>query len=469
MLRPTLLLALAACGPAHPAELLRAAALTAPDLQALIDASAGGIALIPPGRHVVGPGPESWCLRVPAGTTLRGAPGAVLVQAPMPGGRRLIGVLDPDVVIEDLELDGQRALQPDQDEHRAGVMALGAERLVIRRVVAHDFSGDGFVVHAAGQPSRDVTFERVVARGNTRNGLTFSGDTRRALISDSTFSGNGAQQLDSEAPSGTVDDVTMRRSLLDGAGASGDYVLTISGSAPDRLSRRWLIEGGTINGGVLVVWSDGVTIRGNRGVNPTAHPVRIYRTSRDVVIDDNDLASTQTTTPELGVISVLGTEGGAPRGTRIIRNTLRAAGLGAAVGIYAAGAGDLEISDNALIGPGLPSGLGAGVVLRATSAGCAFDAAIIRRNRISDWGAVGVAVIGNGPAALGLVDVRDNVFDSMTGSMDAALSLDRDGSGAARAVQVSGNVLLGLARTLIQTAPAGDRTPLGAGDRWDRK
>lgn len=465
-----LLVALAACAPVPAATRVASSALAGDgvtdDRAALQTALDAGPVVLPAGRYLIGPPTSGWySLSIPGAGSLRGEPGAVLVQAPCPDGVRVLALIGAGATVADLELDGQRALQADAGEHRAGLVLYNAESATVRGVVAHDFTGDGFYVYAApDRTSHDLTFANITARDNTRNGLTFGGGTAHVQVAGSTFTGNGGQQLDTESPLGTVDDVTITSSLLDPRGASQQYALTISGAAPGQNSKDWTVQGNVINGGINVVYGERIAIRGNRGVNPTVSPIRVYRTSRDVTIADNDFTATQATIPALGVVAVIGTAGGPPTGTRIVRNTLRVSAAIAGNGVHAEGAGDLEVADNLLIGPAVMSTIGGGVWLRATNSASPFTAAIVRRNRMVDWGLSGVQVWGNGDAALGLVDVSDNVFSSPAGTMPFALDLNFDGTGAARDVRQAGNIALGL--QLVRTPGAGVWSAWGTGDRW---
>jgi hypothetical protein len=458
---------------ARVAELSSSAVPAAVDervtLQGLLDAGAGGIVTIPTGRHVVKQsGATYYCLTVPGGTTVRGAPGAVLVQGVVPGGIRLLDVSAGGITIENLELDGQRAIQdPRVDEHRHGIVANVAPGLTIRNVVVHDFTGDGIYLYDGVD---DATIDHVTVTDDDRNGLTLGGTSSRIRITNSRFAGSAAQQLDSEAPIGHQDDVTISGCTFDTLGKTQQYVLTISGSSAAVRSKNWLVEHNVINGGVLVVWGQDVTIRRNAGVNPTRFSsVRVYRASEGVNVEENDFTATQATAAAVGVISVAGTAGGPPRHTRIARNTLRATGAVAGGGIRAEGAASLEILDNDLVGPGFatPSSNAAGIYLRATITDPAlgWDWAIVQRNRLSGWGATGFVVEGNGAARLELLSVTDNTFADRAGTMTAALSLD-DGTGCARDVRQAGNLALGGVTMLVRAPPSGAWSAWGSGDRW---
>jgi hypothetical protein len=426
-------------------------------LQAAIDL--GGTLVLADGTYIVGAK-----LLVTAPVTIRGASrdGVVLLQAPgIPGGVRILDVESPGVTISDLTLDGNKALQT-PDEHRAGVFALNAPSIVIRNVVARNFTGDGLYLYNGED---GAVIDHVLVTGNDRNGITLGGTMTGVSITNSTFAGSHAQQIDSEAPAGHQDDVTIIGCVIDGVGISTDYALTVSGSSTAMRSKNWLVQGNTINGGVLVVWADGARVVGNHGVNPTAlSSVRVYRTSEDTTISDNDLTATIAT---VGVISVSGTSGGPPRHTRIVGNTLHSRATAPSVGISVQGAASVEIADNTITGSGLAGG-SLGVYLRATltDPAMAWDYALVERNRLSGWGATAIAVWGNGAAPLGRLSIVDNVFDDWTGTTTVALSLNADGTGAARIVEVSGNLMLGGVTTLVGASPAGIHSAMPSGERW---
>lgn len=432
---------------------------------ALAAAAPGSFVYAPNGLYLVGKGAGSWCLTIPSGVTMRGESrdGVVLLQAPgIPGGVRILDVESPGVTISDLTLDGNKGAQT-VDEHRAGVFALNAPGLVIRNVVARNFTGDGLYLYN-GEDGAVV--DRVLVTGNDRNGITLGGTMTGVSITNSTFVASHAQQIDSEAPAGHQDNVTITGCTIDGGGVSTDYALTVSGSSTTMRSKNWLVQGNTINGGVLVVWAEGARIVGNHGVNPTAlSSVRVYRTSEDTTISGNDLTATSAT---VGVISVSGTGGGPPRHTRIIGNTLRSRATTPSVGVSVQGAASVEIADNTIIGAGVAGG-SLGIYLRATLTDplIAWDSAVVARNRISGWGATALSVWGNGAAPLGRLHIFDNIFDDWTGTTTTAMALNADGTGAARLVEMHGNLMLGGVATLVGSPPpVGMYSAMTTGDRW---
>jgi hypothetical protein len=136
------------------------------------------------------------------------------------------------------------------------------------------------------------------------------------------------------------------------------------------------------------------------------------------------------------------------------------------------GAQTVEISNNVLRGPGRASRGAAGIVLRATNPAVDFERAIASGNRIVNFGARGLAIMGNGAARLLAVEITGNTFDdnSAVPTMTEGISLD-DGTGAARQISVIGNKYLGGVKTEITNYPA--NVPVlvggvrGAGGRYE--
>jgi hypothetical protein len=431
-----------------------------PALQAALDAGTGGEVFVPAGVYLVDKSAGFWCLDVPAGTTVRGEPGTVLKQtAGIPGAVRLLHIGAGGVVLDTLTLDGNKSAQS-PDEHRAGVFAQNAPGLVIRNVTARGFTGDGFYIYVG---ANDVLIDGCTSMGNDRNGITFGGGTTGGLVVNSTFAGSKSQQFDSEPVGTAVDGLTIRGCAFDTGGATDQYVLTISGGSSTAISRGWLVEDCAINGAVNVVWASGIRIRRCHGANATPTAWRVYRTCDDITICDNQLTATGVTAHGFGLLCVVGTGEGSPRRVRILRNELAVVGAIADV-IHCEGAGSVEICDNTLSGPGLISAVPA-ITLRATMTAHPFTSAVIRRNEIRGCGRQGIQVWGNGAAPLEFLDVSDNVFDGAGGTMTAAMSLNYDSAGAAKHVQVRGNILLGVP-VLSDSAPVGVWSALGAGDQW---
>lgn len=425
-------------------------------IQAALDAGAGGLVTVPDATCIIGQGAGYFGVRVSAGTTLRGEPGAVLQQAPgIPASVRLLQIEATGVTIEHLTLDGDREAQS-PSEHRHGVFASGALQLTIRDVTARNFTGDGIYIYFGTNGAR---LERIIAHGNQRNGITFGGGTTGGIVTGCTLTGNVAQQLDSEpGPGNTVDAVEVTGNTLDVGGVSNDYALTVSGSGSQSRSTGWRVHGNTIRGGVYVVWSTDVRISGNVIRDPTTKPtVRVWRSADRIEVVDNELTLLGASG---AIVDITGTgTGNMPDHVTIARNRLSATGL--AHGVLAWNARSVRVVDNVMAGPGTAALYYAGVFAKVTAD--EMRSLIVRRNEISGFGQHGVSTQAAG-GAIRLVDVSDNVFDDAAAlpAMTAALALY-----AGRDVRQSGNLLLGGCTSMTAATPTnGIHEPWGNGDRW---
>lgn len=383
-------------------------------LQAAIYACADIV--IPPGHYLVTR--ASWQpfdLHVPGGRRVTGAgrDATTLVQAAGQGPSvRLLHVDGPDVEIRDLSLDGDKTHQT-VDEHRAGIFATHAPRVAIRRVNARNFSGDGFYVYDG---SDDFALDDVSATDNDRNGITLGGGTSGGSIADSRFVGNRAQQIDNEPGRGnTVDGVIVTGCTLDGEGASGDYVLTMSGSGNASRSRGWSVTGNVINGAVLAVWLDSSLIAGNSGVNATAKPCyHVNRRSIGVTIAANECVMPPRAGPVAAIVEVSGTSTeNMPEAVAVIGNELASAT--ATYGVWVHGAASVYLARNTLTGPGKAIAGGAGVYLRSTVIGAPLRSVLVIDNMIGGWpAAVRIAgnVVDGARAEINRAEVIGNVLDA---------------------------------------------------------
>jgi len=413
---------------------------------------------VPPGTYAISGAPGvAWGLDVPGGVHLRGAGDGTTVLQQAPGaGRsvRLLHLSGDSIVVEDLTLDGNRAAQrPPGDEQRHGLFATRTDHLIVRRVTAQNFTGDGFYLHHG---ATDSTFANVVATSNGRNGITLGGNVDHTALVDSRFAGNRAQQVDSE-PGGTavVSRTTVTGCEIDVDGASNDYALTVSGT-PRARGTGWTIVGNKINGGIFVVWAEHVVIAGNVGINPTTKPgITVYRTSSDVAILGNRLVQTQTRVRSLAGVLIQGTgTGSAPERVAVLGNDI-AVDYEHSFGIRAEGAISVSLIGNRLRGAGRAAPGYSGIYLRATNQVEDFRSAVVRGNTVQNFGERGLTLAGNGGAKLLAVEIRDNTFDddSRVPSMTAGISLD-DGTGAARQISVAGNRCLRGVTTPVVNLPA---------------
>jgi hypothetical protein len=196
--------------------------------------------------------------------------------------------------------------------------------------------------------------------------------------------------------------------------------------------------------------------------------VTVYRSSSDVAITGNRFKQTA---PGTAGISVVGTAASGPQRVVISNNQIEIAHE-TGIAIQASGAKTVTITDNVLRGAGRPARGYAGIVLRATNPAVDFESAVIRGNQLSNFGARGVSILGNGAARLQSVEITGNTFDddSAAPAMTEAISLD-DGTGAARQITVIGNRLRGGVATEMTNYPA--NVPVlvggvrGAGGRYE--
>jgi len=326
-----------------------------PAIQAAITtaAASGGYVFFPPGRYLVSrAGTAYYCLLAVGPVRLYG-PEATLVQAPCGPSVRLLNVTGADVVVDGLTLDGDKAHQT-VDEHRAGIFADGADRLYLHDVKARNFTGDGFYLYRA----TDTLMVLCEATDNGRNGMTLGGTVTGVRIGRCEFLRNKAQQFDSE-PGGDwiVSGVSLTECTLDAQGVSGDYALTISGSATATPGHDWEVTDCEIGGGVFVVWAERVLIGWCR-----TGDVLVQRSSKSV-----DIVGCRT-----GKVRIEGTAGSGPADVFV-------SGCRVTGGVEVRGAVSARIVGNRIEGPGER-----GVYVRDTVDGREVQASVTD-NRISGF------------------------------------------------------------------------------------
>ena len=432
-------------------------------IQAALTVGAGGEVDFPIGSYAVSVGGLGWDLNVPAGTLLRGESrtGSVLMQrGGQPSSTRLLYLGGAGITLQNLTLDGNKANQT-TDEHRSGVFAIGASGLVLRGVTARNFTGDGFYFSFA---SNGIMLDDLLGENNERNGITFGGGTSGAILSRSQFRGNKVQAFDSEPGSGyTVDGVSIIGCTLD-VGVGNGSAISAAGSGAGWRSKGWLIANNVITGAVQIAWATDVVFVGNTVRNPTNHSgVSVYRSCDHILIANNDIALTGVS---IQVISVLGTgTGQVPDHVQIIDNLL-STGMSHSHGIVVSNSRNTEISRNVMTGAGAVTAGVAGIYARPTITTEGMQTLIVRGNTVSNFGQYGLAIAGltGTSAKISKLEIVGNTWGDTVGTQLAALRLD-DGSGAARDVRVSENVLSGGCVTEIARAPAGASVPT-VGQRW---
>ena len=396
------------------------------------------------------------------GVSLEGAGvGTTIVQAPGAGPSARLIYARGNNQVDGLALFGSKTGQT-VDEHRAGIFVTGPN-VVIDGVIATDFTGDGFYCYNGGN---NFVIQNCSATNNDRNGLTFGGGTSGARVANCYFSDNAAQQLDSEpGGGGTVNDVLITDTVCERG--RGDFVLTVSGSGSASHSKGWRIISCTLNGPTNVVWADDVEFYGCKGLNETSKPsIQFWRNNSRVTVVGCDFTH-KPDVDNAAVIYLAGTGAGSVTTRAYIGgNKLTSQGRGRVFGVEGTGVRDAIVEDNLIQGPGIVAPGYAGIYFRATIVGEDFISAVIKNNRIQDWGDLGVTIAGNGTAVFRELHITSNIFSDAAGNMRGALSLD-DGTGCVRDCRQAENVMVGVPQ-LIRRAPQGTWQAWGSGDRWVR-
>lgn len=193
-----------------------------------------------PGTVIIGPGSIDNIdgnVTIPANTWLRGQ-GMYSTSLSFSAEADLdlagmVRVEDENVVISDLELDGNRQ-QLANTGQEYGFYTSGARHVAVERVYAHDFPGYGFDPHADGsRPSRQVSITNCVAERNGLDGFTF------AAVEDGVLSNNTAVENDRHGFNATDEEgvsITMTNNVSRSNGSAGVVVqnqadnITITGN-----------------------------------------------------------------------------------------------------------------------------------------------------------------------------------------------------------------------------------------------
>lgn len=406
------------------------------EIQALLDATpAGGTLTLPDGEYPVSrAGSMYYALHVPAGVTVRGSGATVIKQAS--GTAASVRVFQMDgagATLERLTIDGNYAAQT-VDEHRAGVFITAAD-VTVRDLISRNFTGDGVYVYTGA----DRAFiDRVTATGNQRNGITIAGGTGVTVVGG-LYTGNLAQQVDSEPGTpNTVDDVTIANVTID-AGASTDYALTISGSSAAYKSTGWRVTGCVITGGINVVWADDVFVASNTITLPNAKALRVYRTSSRITIARNTIYQTNAALRYPSAIFVVGTgTDSAPADVLITGNSIFC-NAPSSLGIRLEGILSASVVDNVLVGADSAFASASGVYVRTTNISQPIALVTILGNSIIGFGQRGVDIRGNLTATITKLRIIGNAIGENSPPQTIGVVLD-DGTHPVQSSDLLGNV-----------------------------
>jgi hypothetical protein len=388
---------------------------------------------------------------------------SILMQGPnMFQSVRLLFVEGDGLHIRDLVLDGNKSAHPLFSEHRHGIFANGAKRLTVTNVEARNFTGDGIYFYVGADHS---VVQNSYIHSNDRDGIALAQNLTGSTIINNRIVFNRVQQIDSEpVGTATVNNIRIIGNYLESAPGDhgGDFVLTVSGPSSLVRSRGWTIQGNTMMGPVFLVWVEDITFTGNtieHGKNKAC--VRVYRKTTGVTISDNTCKLTQNTLQSVGGIEVIGTGGLSIPDNLVIRGNIVSTAHPGAFGIQVQGFYSAVISDNVLIGSGLPSVYGSGIYVRATALDLPARSMVIKGNLISNFGRYGILVSGNGApdsgyATLFNLTISENTFDDTNAipTMTIGARLD-DGTKAAKNIVLIGNSFLGGVSSPVTNFPAG--------------
>jgi hypothetical protein len=394
---------------------------------------------------------------VPGGKTIRGVAGGgtVLVQAASAGpSERMFYTNGDGIIFEQLVLDGNRS-QQSVDEHRAGIFVRHAGT-VIRNVHSHHFTGDGFYLYN-GAVNTQIT--NVEAHDNDRDGIALTGAVG-AMISNSQFYNNDADDVDVEPGVGQkVSNLIFDRIVVGGTGSKLPGNVVIGGRPFNETGRQGdniLLSNSNITGWVRVVYTHGAIVRNNTIVNPLNKPaIEVYGYNANAQVYGNTVTELANTSTRPIGIAVTGTGTvDSSFGTSVINNRVsNANALG--FGIYVTGVRDITIIGNRLQGAGVSSTFGSGIFLRATLPAQPFKTALVTSNTITDFGAYGLSVWGNGTAALNSALIQGNTFSNSValGSQTIAIKLN-DSTNALKSAICGGNITgQGVAQKVTNVPP----------------
>lgn len=416
-------------------------------IQSAIDAcyaQGGGRVYVPPGTYrLTRNGTNSYCLLLKSGVELFGASARASVlkmaNSTATSVRLIYTTGADDAALSDLTLDGNKSNQT-VNEQRHGIFATTCNRLRVSRVISKNFTGDGFYLYAGANGS---VFSECYVTANDRNGITFGATLNDCTLTACIFSGNVAQQVDSEPGSGSiVSDIRILGCTLDGAGVSSEYVLTCSGDGGSTSGTGWQVIGNTLRGPTRIGRITHGSFIGNKVYNGTDLPgFDVYKYAKSVTIADNTIQQTITTGNEPG-IGMLGSNGDYPDDIVVEGNAIMVASA-AAYGISAEGCTSVTINNNTIEGTGVFDSLAAGIVVRATNS-TYFRSAVVVGNTIRNFGDIGISIRGNTAlsATISALDVSHNVVENDAGSMTKGIAMSAD-EGATLAATVVGNQFVG--------------------------
>lgn len=384
-----------------------------------------------------------YCLLVTGdGVKIRGESrtGVILKQAAsIAASVRLLRIQGDDCTVDDLTLDGNKASQT-VNEHRHGIIAVGAAGLKVTNVTAQNFTGDGFYLH--------LNTDRCVIRNcsglsNDRNGITIGAQLTWLTVRDSIFQSNAFQQIDCEPGAGNIPQHIRIVNNVADCGSGNDYSIAMGGPSNTELTRYWTVRGNTVTGSIYCVWAADVDISYNTIVNPTTKSgVEVYRHCERVKVQHNNIRVTNASQVSLACVYVQGAgTGDGPVDVLVQDNwgsVVRADQFGARVEASIS----VTLRKNEFTGAASSSALNAGIYIRATNAAEDFEECVVEYNTVRNFGQYGISLQGNGAARLDRFVVNFNTVEdtSAVPTITTAIRLD-DGLDVAREIECRRNTV----------------------------
>lgn len=343
---------------------------------AIVSASADGLVYFPPGVYLVSKqAGGAYCFAPPSDRTFVGAGQGLTTIKAAPDQTDSVRIFTLDNVTRvrfaNLTLDGNRSAQT-PSEHRHGIFIMRSSDVMIERVTATAFLGDGISLY---KDVSSVVIQNCAIWNCGRDGIAFTGGGCKDIrIINCTIHDVEAQPIDSEPdslPAGSVDDVTIRDCNL--TALTSQYAVTTGGYNAETPNRRWRIEGSRITGAIDVIRCDDLKIRDNTITNTDNIHAAVsgrYRTTNILVTGNTVISNAQ---PCLRITAVAGE---AADRWNVAGNTFQASGNISAV--HVSGCSNAQVIDNTITG----GGQGYGVNVYST---VQTDSLMVNSNSVSGF------------------------------------------------------------------------------------
>jgi Pectate lyase superfamily protein/Right handed beta helix region len=365
-----------------------------------------------------------------------------------------------DVVIEDLQLDGNKSQRSAQTASDL-IWFLSPDsapslRVHLRRLYGHDSSGLGFEL----QSCSDSEIRNCEVANNHQDGIGFWFTSQRILIANNYIHDCGddhialdTEDLHTDVPGRAITDVTITGNVVSGGNSLGNGI-RIAGA------KRVAVTGNTVThswfAGIVLTSAnskgvDEVTVSGNvikdAGVdNPSSgygisidnidYPDAAADITR-VVISDNVI-----TTPKTSCLSIHQLKGGAKVSDVVIANNVMERPGVHGLTIDSLGTGS-EVSDISIEGNSLIGAVDGGFGIICNSPAIPVKRLSITNNRVRDWNFEGISLSGSNHSYHSLIG--NVVFDNgIRGNSGNGIDLQSIDSVMVVGNRCRGNKLAGL-------------------------